>query len=150
MRDVEYASSAELSSSDRGHGESGDPLLKRLVDLAQLGWQPELVIFSNGAWLRGRLVSPKTFRAALAESIRVGGDADSSFAALDVMVASAIEREDPGPSGLGAPSDLPEPRFIHMAAVREATNGREIAPFIRLRLPAVSAFWLVGRDDEAG
>ena len=50
--------------------ESGDPLLKRLVVLARLGWEADLVLFSNGAVITGSLISGAKFRAALAEGIR--------------------------------------------------------------------------------
>lgn len=48
--------------------ESGDPLLKRLVDLARLGWEADLVLFSNGAVITGNLISGAKFREALARA----------------------------------------------------------------------------------
>jgi hypothetical protein len=129
-----------LETPDTG-GTSGDPLLKRLVDLAQLGFQPDLVILTNGEVIRGVLVSARTYRTALANSIRAA-EADDAYAALEELVATAIEKEDPGPSGMGAPSDVPEPRYIHLANVRLGRDAQPFAPFLRLRLPAVSGFWL--------
>ena len=87
---------------------SGDPLLKRLVDLAHIGFSARLVLISNGQLLSGRLISPDVWRAALAESIRDRERSMAAFATLDEMVAAAIEAQDAGPTGLGRP-DVPDP-----------------------------------------
>ena len=134
-------------------GTSGDPLLKRLVELAQLGWQARLIVLSNGQYIEGTLVSGKAFRTALASEIRIGSDtrAGALYETLDSMVAAAVDAEDPGPSDLGAPSDIPEPRFIHLARVVIGHPDEAIRlPFLRLRLPAVSGFWVTRIDGEVG
>src|SRR3990170_4263132 len=131
-------------------GLSGDPLLKRLVDMAQLGWRARLILFSNGQFISGTLVSPKAFRAALAESIRSRPEDIPAFSTLDSIVAAAIDAEDPGPTGLGSPYDVPEPRFIHLADVHMGLPGQPAAPFLRLRLPAVSGFWVTAMEEPAG
>ena len=133
-------------------GMSGDPLLKRLVDLAQLGWQARLIVLSNGQYIEGTLVSSKAFRTALASEIRVGATTGSGaqlYETLDGMIAAAIDAEDPGPSELGAPSDIPEPRFIHLTDVLVGRSDATPLPFLRLRLPAVSGFWVVRLTDDA-
>lgn len=126
-------------------GMSGDPLLKRLVDLAHLGWTAKLTFYSNGQVLSGVLISPAQFRSALAASIRT-----SDPGGFDSLVASVVDAEDPPvpDASLG----FPEPRFIHLADVRIGTNEEPLAPFMRLRLPAVSGFWIsaVGAVDEEG
>ena len=123
-------------------GQSGDPLLKRLVDLASLGWAARLAVISNGVLVRGTLVSAGVFREALAAAItRRGGD--PTYAMLDDLVAAAVEADDPEP--LWAQEGVPEPRFIHLADVQIGPDGH--LPFLRLRLPAVSGFWLDGGED---
>jgi hypothetical protein len=130
-------------------GTSGDPLLKRLVDLAHLGFSADLTLYSNGQVLHGKLISSRTYRAQLATSLRTEGGA---FALLDGLIATAVEEDEPGPSGLGSAIGLvPEPRFIHLADVTIGVQREALAPFLRLRLPAVSGFWLssLGGPDEA-
>jgi hypothetical protein len=142
----------ETSAHQNYGGTSGDPLLKRLVDLAQLGWQARLILLSNGQYIEGTLVSPKAFRTAMASEIRdgmAGGPSDPLYETLDAMIAAAIDAEDPGPSDLGAPSDIPEPRFIHLAEVLIGRNNPTTLPFVRLRLPAVSGFWVVRLREHA-
>jgi hypothetical protein len=129
-------------------GLSGDPLLKRLIDLANLGWRTELAMLSNGAVIRGTLISPSEFRAVLADSIQSGDADDPAYQVLREMVAHAVLAEDPDPVPLGRPSDVPEPRFIHLADV--TINDKDQLPFIRLRLPAVSGFWLANRRQDLG
>jgi len=121
--------------------ESGDPLLKRLVDLARLGWEADLVLFSNGAVITGNLISGAKFRAALAESIRSRPVEEGASGDFDRIVAAAVSAEDP-PSSADQEPDLPEPRFIHLADVRLLGAEDQLAPFMRLRLPAVSGFWV--------
>lgn len=121
--------------------ESGDPLLKRLVDLARLGWEADLVLFSNGAVITGNLISGAKFRAALAESIRSRPVEEGASGDFDQIVAAAVSAEDP-PSSSDQEPDLPEPRFIHLADVHLLGAERQLAPFMRLRLPAVSGFWV--------
>ena len=134
---------SELDSGDEELGavrqESGDPLLKRLVDLAHLGWEADLVILSNGSWFQGRLISGSEYRAALAESIRGRRGGSGLYDELDLIVAAAIDAEDPPAPDIGPP----EPRFIHLAGVRALGGPRVITPFLRLRLPAVSGFWVI-------
>lgn len=123
-------------------GVSGDPLLKRLVDLAHLGWSARLLLLSNGQLLTGTLISPATFRAALAASIR--GSSGHSASPFDDHVASVVDAEDPpvpDPAG-----EIPEPRFIHLADVVFLPPTDLQLPFLRMRLPAVSAFWVEGID----
>jgi hypothetical protein len=120
-------------------GLSGDPLLKRLVALADLGWRARLVVVSNGTLLVGTLVSPDAFRAALADKVRRRSPDERWYEVLDEMVASAITHDDPDPTPLGSPGDVPEPRFVHLADV---ALDRARLPYLRLRLPAVSGFWL--------
>lgn len=123
-------------------GQSGDPLLKRLVDLSSLGWTARMAVISNGVLIRGTLVSVGVFREALAAAItRRGGD--PSYAMLDDLVAAAVEADDPDP--LWMQEGVPEPRYIHLADVQIGPNER--LPFLRLRLPAVSGFWLDGEED---
>jgi hypothetical protein len=129
-----------------GGGTSGDPLLKRLVDLAKVGWEANLVLFSNGSWISGRLISGVKFRAALAESITAAGEG-SRTANLDSLVASAVAAEDP-PSPVDDELQ-PEPRFIHLADVRVLGNDSIVAPYLRLRLPAASGFWISQGTTEA-
>lgn len=122
-------------------GTSGDPMLKRLVDLAHLGWSAELTLFSNGAILVGRLISPAQFRAALGESIRGRStDERASLLGLDAVVVGIIEAEEPPMSDV---STVAEPRYLHLANVTLRGQGRqEMVPFMRLRLPAVSGWWV--------
>lgn len=127
----------DTRSSDR-QPESGDPLLKQLVDLGNLGWQPELLLFSNGELIRGRLISAALFKAALAESIRRTGGEQLP---VDSVVATAIAQYEPSLDEEG--HEVPEPRFIHLADVRIG-DSEPFAPFMRLRLPAVSGFWITG------
>jgi hypothetical protein len=127
-------------------GLSGDPLLKRLVSLAHLGWAPRLVLLSNGTLVSGTLISPTSFREALAESVRRGPSGEGQFEVLNAMLAKAVTEEDPDPYPLGPPTDVPEPRFIHLAEVTVVGGGR--VPFMRLRLPAVSGFWLSALDEQ--
>lgn len=130
-------------------GLSGDPLLKRLVDLAQIGFSAEMTLYSNGQVIHGTLISSQTYRQALAETLR---STEGMFASLDQLIAEAVEEDEPGESGLGSTSGLvPEPRFIHLAKATIGTDRRELAPFLRLRLPAVSGFWLssLGGPDAA-
>lgn len=122
--------------------ESGDPLLKRLVDLSRIGWEADLVLLSNGTVITGRLISGAKFRAALAESIRTRESQQGSD--FDSIVAAAVAAEEPPPEPEPEP-DLPEPRFIHLADVRVLEGDKPIAPFLRLRLPAVSGFWIASR-----
>ena len=133
-------------------GTSGDPLLKRLVDLADLGFSPRLTLLSNGTIISGTLVSPSTYRTALAESIRGSDGLADAFGTLDSIVAAAIDIEDPVVTE-AAPWE-PEPRFIHLSDVRLGGDPTQVAPFLRIRLPAVSAFWLTtshrGDEGEAG
>lgn len=122
-------------------GESGDPLLKRLVDLSRVGWEADLVLYSNGSVITGHLISGAKFRAALAESIRTRVSAGEPGSDLDSIVAAAVAAEEP-PSSPEPEPDLPEPRFIHLADVRLLDGDKPVAPFFRLRLPAVSGFWI--------
>jgi hypothetical protein len=39
-------------------GTSGDPLLKRLVDLAQRGFTAEMTLYSNGQVIHGYVLAP--------------------------------------------------------------------------------------------
>lgn len=127
-------------------GLSGDPLLKRLVDLAQLGFSPRLTIVSNGMVINGTLVSATVYRSALASSLRQGA---GLFATLDGLIAAAIDADEPGTSGLGSTLNQgPEPRFIHLADVTGGLEDAPLAPFLRLRLPAVSGFWLTVTETE--
>jgi hypothetical protein len=121
--------------------ESGDPLLKRLVDLSRIGWEADLILYSNGSAITGHLISGAKFRAALAESIRTRVAAGEAGSDLDSIVAAAVAAEEPPPSPELEP-DFPEPRFIHLADVRLLDGDKPIAPFLRLRLPAVSGFWI--------
>ncbi len=143
MEPLDEALSAELPASPIPRGESGDPLLKRLVDLARIGWEADLVLFSNGAVLTGRLISGARFRAALAESIRSSGGPEGETSDFNGIVATAVAAEDPPP--VEQEPDLPEPRFIHLEDVRLLGSESQIAPYMRLRLPAVSGFWIVPR-----
>jgi hypothetical protein len=124
---------------------SGDPLLKRLVDLSQLGFTANLTLFSNGELLSGRLISPRAYFEALASSIEQRGERKGPFGALDDIVAGAIEAESPT-EGVEDEEELsegtPEPRYIHLANVCIGVDRRPVAPFLRLRLPAVSGFWV--------
>jgi hypothetical protein len=129
-------------------GLSGDPLLKRLVELANLGWRAKLIILTNGVVIEGLLISPADFRTVLADSIRNGGDEDRAYLHLREMVADAITADDPDPMPLGRPTDVPEPRFIHLADVTIGSGVR--LPFLRLRLPAVSGFWVVAEKPSPG
>lgn len=132
--------------------ESGDPMLKRLVDLAHLGWRADLLILTNGVFLSGTLISPQTFRNALAESIQARAD-DTHLAGLDSIVARAVAAEEPPPDPRPLALDAPEPRFIHLRDVRVGFGSQVTAPYLRLRLPAVSGFWLttvVEPDREDG
>jgi hypothetical protein len=118
-------------------GLSGDPLLKRLVDLAGLGWSTELALVSNGAVISGTLISQAEFLAALSGEI-LHREGQPEYEVLDQLVADAISTADPEP--FGVPDDQqPEPRFIHLADVTVAGTA---VPYLRLRLPAVSGFWL--------
>jgi hypothetical protein len=122
-------------------GRSGDPLLKRLVDLAKVGWEADLVLFSNGSFIRGRLISGVKFRAALAQSIRAREGSD-----FDALVARIVAAEDPP-----VPNEEetgPEPRFIHLADVRLGAGSEVRAPYLRLRLPAVSGFWIASKAER--
>ena len=121
--------------------ESGDPLLKRLVDLARLGWGADLVLLSNGVVITGNLISGAKFREALAESIRSRPVEQGVSGDFDRIVAAAVAAEDP-PSSSSEEPDLPEPRFIHLADVRLLGAKDQLAPFMRLRLPAISGFWV--------
>jgi hypothetical protein len=121
--------------------ESGDPLLKRLVDLSRVGWEADLILYSNGSVITGRLISGAKFRAALAESIRTRAAAGEPGSDFDSIVAAAVAAEEPPTSPEPEP-DLPEPRFIHLADVRLLEGDKPVAPFLRLRLPAVSGFWI--------
>jgi hypothetical protein len=121
--------------------ESGDPLLKRLVDLARLGWEAELVLLTNGAVITGSLISASKFRAALAESIRSRPAEAGASGDFDQIVAAAVSAEDPSSYADQEP-DIPEPRFVHLADVRLLGGVGQLAPFMRLRLPAVSGFWV--------
>ncbi len=121
--------------------ESGDPMLKRLVDLAHLGWRAELVILTNGVFLSGTLISPQTFRNALAQSINARTD-DAYLAGLDSVVARVVAAEEPPPDPRPPALDVPEPRYIHLRDVRVGFGSQVIAPYLRLRLPAASGFWL--------
>lgn len=133
--------------ASQGRRESGDPLLKRLVDLAKLGWEADLVLYSNGTFITGHLISGVKFRAALAESIRSGAGAKPSSAEFDGVVAAAVAAEDPPPM-MDADGDMPEPRFVHLADVRTLGAKEPCAPFMRLRLPAVSGFWIQPRTSN--
>lgn len=126
---------------------SGDPLLKRLVSLAHLGWTAKLVLFSNGSLLSGTLISGSSYRAALSESVRRGNPDSPQFEVLNGMVANAITEEDADPSPMGLPAASPEPRFIHLASVSFVGVETEPVPFLRLRLPAVSGFWITSLED---
>ena len=89
----------------------------------------------------GTLIAPGTYRSALAASVSKGGAKDQPWLeVLDKMVAAAILEEDPDPSPIGTPTNQPEPRFIHLADV--VFDRGPTVPFMRLRLPAVSGFWL--------
>lgn len=125
-------------------GISGDPLLKRLVDLAHLGWSRRIVLFSNGQVISGALISPAQFRAALAASIREGSEGQASTG-MDELVASVVDAEDP-PVPDATPA-APEPRFIHLADVRIGVSQEPLTPFMRLRLPAASGFWISPGDE---
>ncbi len=140
MGQVQERSDQEIAPM-AGRGESGDPLLKRLVDLAKLGWEANLVLYSNGAFLSGQLISGAKFRVALAESIRARRpDLSAPGSEFDEIVASAVAAEDPPTEE--ADLEVPEPRFIHLADVRVFGQAEVSAPFLRLRLPAVSGFWI--------
>lgn len=141
MEPSDEAQSAELPAPPIPQGESGDPLLKRLVDLARIGWEAELVLVSNGAVISGKLISGSKYRAALAESIRSRGEPGASVSDFDAIVAAAVAAEDPPP--VEQRPDLPEPRFIHLEDVHMLGSQGQIAPYMRLRLPAVSGFWIV-------
>jgi hypothetical protein len=119
-------------------GLSGDPLLKRLVELAALGWRARLVILSNGIVVTGTLISPAAFREALAASITHRVE-DPAYEMLDEVVATAITAQDPEPLGAGL-AEGPEPRFVHLSDVKVGSDVD--LPFLRLRLPAISGFWL--------
>jgi hypothetical protein len=137
MKDPEVTRSPEADPPPPP-GTSGDPLLKRLVDLAKVGWEAELILLSNGIVVTGRLISGVKYRAALAQSLREG-----TPSGLDELVAAAVEAEDPPAHEDEAPE--PEPRFIHLADVRIGDDGEPVAPYMRIRLPAVSGFWIRAR-----
>lgn len=139
----EGSEAPEEARSEGRKPESGDPLLKQLVDLGNLGWQPELLLYSNGELIRGRLISAALFKAALAESIRRTG---GNQLPVDSVVATAITQY--GPSLDEEGHEVPEPRFIHLADVRIG-ESEPVAPFMRLRLPAISGFWITGAGSDA-
>lgn len=146
--DPDTDETATTGSADIG-GTSGDPLLKRLVELSKVGWEADLVLFSNGTMVRGRLISGVKFRAALAESIVERRPSVSSN--LDAIVAQSVAAEDPPPE---QDDNHPEPRFIHLAEVEIGHSPPIRIPFLRLRLPAVSGFWIEstgrGAPNETG
>ena len=134
--------------------ESGDPLLKRLVDLAQLGFHARLTLFSNGQVIQGSLIPAQLYCSNLAGSIRSREKEAGLFGSLDEIVARAIEAEMPLDMDDDAEDtggdEPPEPRYIHLADVTIGAQREPMAPFLRLRLPAVSGFWLEPQEGEAG
>ena len=133
------SNTTEAAADALAPGLSGDPMLKRLVSLSTLGWRARFIVLSNGVAISGTLISPSDYRAALSASVRQGASADKRFEELDLIVAESILADDADEVPLGVPADVPEPRYLHLA---EVEIGSIEVPFLRLRLPAVSGFWL--------